>query len=75
MFFSQECLRACQESIEQIIRTSLNKLINENQPDSSSLMDTPLKTNHPVMEQSTTPTDVRDINLMAVDEENSFLAE
>ena len=71
----QECLRACQESIEQVIRTSLNKLISENQSDSSALIESPVKTNHPVMEQSTTPTDVRDINLMTVDEENSFLAD
>ena len=58
-----------------MIRTSLNKLISENQSDSSALIESPVKTNHPVMEQSTTPTDVRDINLMTVDEENSFLAD
>jgi len=59
-----ECLRACQESIETIIRTSLKQFVSQSQPEAQP----------PQVEQSTTPTDVRDINLMAVDEENCLLA-
>lgn len=62
-----DCLRACQELVEQMVKTSLSSLAQQTPPD------TPTKT-HPMKEQSTTPTDVRDINLMAVDMENSFLA-
>ena len=61
--FSQECLRACQESIEQVITANLSQIVQQSQPETRGL---PPKTAQPMVEQSTTPTDVRDINLMAV---------
>lgn len=63
-----ECLRACQESIEQVIAISLQSIIQQGNPADSRI--THPKTSQPIIEQSTTPTDVRDINLMAIDEEN-----
>ncbi|KAL8624954.1 hypothetical protein ACOMHN_039841 [Nucella lapillus] len=68
-----ECLRACQESIEQIITHNLKLLLNENQAGDPVGVEPPAKAAHTVGEQSTTPTDVRDINLMAVDTENAFM--
>lgn len=62
-----DCLRPCQELIENLIKTSLSSLAQQ-----STDSETPTKS-HPMKEQSTTPTDVRDINLMAIDMENSYI--
>ena len=63
----QECLRACQESIEQVIRVQLETLVREHDGSGSEV-----KALQSIVSQSTTPTDVRDVNLMAIDEENQF---
>jgi hypothetical protein len=69
VLFLQECLRACQESIEQVITTNLQSLIQQSQQDPRI---PPLKISQPFVIQSTTPTDVHNINFLAIDDENSL---
>ena len=63
----QECLRACQESIEQMIHVHLETLVREHDRSGNEV-----KALQSIVSQSTTPTDVRDVSLMVIDEENQF---
>ncbi|KAL8596517.1 hypothetical protein ACOMHN_022260 [Nucella lapillus] len=66
-----EVLMACQDSIQQIVAAYLTKFVTQhNMVNTPTLDPAQPKDNHPVMSQSTTPTDVRDINLVSVDEQN-----
>lgn len=58
-FFSQDCLRACQEQIERVLTTSL-------QQGQQYQQETGVRAGNKAREQqdqSSTPTDVRDVNL------------
>ncbi|XP_076444932.1 G1/S-specific cyclin-D2-like [Babylonia areolata] len=70
-----EVLKACQDSIQQIVATYLTQYVRQHNLTSTPLVDTQLKNNHPVVSQSTTPTDVRDINLVAVDDQNRLMSQ
>lgn len=54
----QDLIRSCMEQVHQTVRACFH---------------TPTKQDSPKQEQPTTPTDVRDINIMAVDQQQAPL--